>query len=320
MFMFEGRTTPDGIIGLVIDEIDRLGGLRKAFPHDGLILLYSGPDREFFPSTLSNTLKIVGPEITNGDRTDAQKQEIGWTEAKRIDDTPIGNFLFVQNSLYGWLKHVHTDAATGRINATRIDLDAKEVMTFVSALFARAAHGHVKTAICGASRERVFYETEIPHSCGNPPLSPEALRLVQALIDNKKIETINCVPMDVFRALYKRDGVEAVYQRICQTELRERWLFAHSTGNDNDYADYLDRLEVHRINQFELNYKHAPAAASSAIYQALQKPEAERRVVRQERLQKFAATKSFADKTTNPVLPLPMRRVAGIPGLVVALP
>lgn len=319
MFMFEGRETPNGIIALVIDEVTRLGGLRNAFPHDGFVLLYSGPDKDFRPESASACIKFVGQEITNGDRTAAQKKEAGWDKAVRIDDTPVGDFLFTRNNLYQWLHHVYRNELDDKKRGDLVDHDAKEVMTLVSALFARTAYGHVKTAICGASRSRVFYETELPNLLDHPALSPEATALVQELIDNKEIETINSVPSEVFRAIYKRDGIEAVYQRICTTELRERWQHAQSTSNDTDYADYLDRLEIHRINQFEYKVKHTPAPHPS-IYQDLQKPEAERINDRTAKIVNFKTAKAAAVGKTTAIPTPPLRRIAGIPGYVCPLP
>lgn len=63
-----------------------------------------------------------------------------------------------------------------------------------------------ETAICASRRDRVFCETEIPNLCDRDAYPAEALSLVLELLDNKDIETINGVPMAVYRALYKRWG------------------------------------------------------------------------------------------------------------------
>lgn len=314
MDMFEGRETPTGILALVIDEIILAGGLRQAFPHNGLVLLYSGPDWRFHPDNKESTcVKFVGRNTTNGKRTKAQQRELDWNSAKRLDDTPIGKFLFETNNLYEWLDSVHRKEPDKEKRDALVDSDAKEVMTHVSALFARAAHGHVKTAICGADRSRVFYETEIPNLVDCPSLSPEAATLVREILDNKDVETINCVPADVFRAIYKRDGLETVYQRICLTELRERWLYAHSTGNKNDFADYVDRLEIHRINQYENCAKHAVKPLRPS-YLELLKTEDERIDAREQRILKFVVAKAPGSGIPTPTRPSPMCRVAGVPG------
>lgn len=184
--MFAGRTTPAGINALVLDEINRLGGLRKAFPHNGRIQLYSGPNKDYL-------YLAVGAKTKNFARAEKQAKEKGWN-ANRIDDTPIGDFIFVDNDLYVWLQQVHTDPATGLIDDAKVDMDAKKVTAFASAIFIRAAFGHVKTAVCGADRERVFYETEVPGLCDRNAFPPEAETLVAALLDNKDIEIVNGVP------------------------------------------------------------------------------------------------------------------------------
>ncbi len=74
--MFSGRTTPEGIIALVMEEIDRLGGLAKAFPNDGQIQLYSGPYKKY-------ELLAVGLKKGNDKRALKQIKEAGW-KAKRL--------------------------------------------------------------------------------------------------------------------------------------------------------------------------------------------------------------------------------------------
>lgn len=310
MFMFEGKRTPKEIIALVRKEIERLGGLEKAFPNNGLILLYSGPDPQFFPSKPALSIKIVGPEITNGTRTEEQKKNPGWADARRVDDTPIGNFLFVQNNLYEWLEHVHTDPATGVFDFKKQNEDAKAVMTYVSALFVRTARGHVRTAVCGARRDRVFYETEIDNLCDRDAFPPEAQDLVVALLASDDIKSINGVPIAVFRELRKKSGLEAVYDRICLTELRDRWVHAHNTGDVNDYADYLDRLELYRADRFERVYKHMPATSRPQTYQDLTLPAADRIAAKEESLRRFKAAKTATTASPSPAAPV--LRIAGI--------
>lgn len=185
-------------------------------------------------------------------------------------------------------------------------------MSFVSALFIRAAHGHVKTAVCGADRERVFCETEIPGLCDRNAFPPEAQLLVKELLDNKDIESINGVPVAEFRATYKKSGLEAVYDRICVTELRERWLYAYNTRSADDFADYLDRLELYLIDRDERLYKHTPVAARPKVYQDLNLPRAERIVARDDSLRRFKAAKFITTPAAaTPAVPAPALRFAG---------
>ncbi len=140
----------------------------------------------------------------------------------------------------------------------------------------RAAYGQVKTVVCGARRNRVFYGTEIEGACDRYAYPSEAEILVRAILDNKDIESINNAPIGAFRDLWKTKGIEAVYDRICLTELRERLTYAKKTENKDDYADYLDRLELYRVDK--------------TANQGFDLPKAERLLLKQNRIEEFEAT------------------------------
>lgn len=162
MIMFEGKTTPKEIIDLMLKEIVRLGGLEKAFPHEGRIQLYTGPNGEYLLKPPIGTSPVIGPEIRNSDRAEEQAKE--W-DAVRLNDTPIGKFLFETNKLYDWFNQIHTDPITGRIREDRVQQDTKAITAFASALFIRTASGDVQTCVCGGERYRVFCETEMHGMC-----------------------------------------------------------------------------------------------------------------------------------------------------------
>ena len=227
-----------------------------------------------------------------------------------LDESPVGKILFEENNLYAWFRDVYSKEKDLELRQELIDRDAKAVMTPISALFARAAFGDVKTAVCGANRERVFYETEIPHLLDKPDLLGPPTNLVRELMLNKEIETINCVPAAVLRAVYRRDGIEAAYQRICLTELRERFLYARSAGAANVYADYIDRLEVHRINQYEHIFKAMPPDGLPDIYRALLRPDEERIAARNAQIASFAAAMLEVTGRAKGFALSPPRRVA----------
>ncbi len=286
--MFEGRTTPEGIIELVLAEIKRLGGLEKAFPHNGRIQLYSGPDYELW-DPLPGESEPIGPTITNEQR--ALKQAEEW-DAVLINHSPIADFLFKQNDLYGWFRKVH-DHATSDERDDLIDRDAKAVMSFVSALFIRAASGDVKTAVCGARRDRVFYRTEIPGLCDRNAFPPEAKSFVEELLNNRDIETINGAPIYVFRDLLKKGGPEAVYERICLTELRDRWKAAKEICTWAADDDYLDRLELFRADRIKRRYAETPASERPQALQTLDLPLPQRRAAKERRLRRMTEAKAL---------------------------
>ncbi len=289
--MFKGDETPDEIIRLVLDKIAAMpDGLREAFAHDGRIQLYTGPNSEY-----ANLLIGPSPDnYRNGDRAEKQARE--WN-AKLLDDTSIGKFLFIENNIYKHFWGIYNKREL-------VDEAAKEVMTFVSALWIRAAHGDVKTAVCGADRERVFCETEVEGLCDRKSYPSEAEFLVDRLLDNKDITSINGTPIAVFRALRKSKGAEAVYDRICLAELRERKEHALKTGDKADFEDYLDRLELYRVDKAERVYKATPVAARPTVYQELAQPKPERLLLKQKRIEDFeAAAKATTARTTGPTVP-----------------
>lgn len=300
--MFKGDETPDDIIRLVIEKIEAMpNGLRDAFAHDGRIQLYTGPNKDYRPL-------LIGPDFearfslkksrsSNGKRAAKQAKEKGWN-ATLLDDTAIGQFLFVENDLY---KHLLTLYKGDKRVADRAGL---KVMNFVSALFIRAAFGDVKTAVCGADRSRVFYGAEMDGMHDRKAYPSEAELLVDRLLDNKDIMSINGTPINVFRALRDKEGREAVYDRICLTELRERKEHAYKTGKKADYRDYLDRLELYRTDKAERVYASTPVASRPKAYQELALPKTKRRAIKHTSIKEFeAAAKAVTSRTASPSAP-----------------
>lgn len=301
--MFKGDETPNDIIRLVLDKIAAMpGGLREAFAHDGRIQLYTGPNRLYRPLLIGPDFQAHGPmakrsNSSNGKRAAKQAKEKDW-KATLLDDTAIGKFLFEENDLYGHLSGLYpTDPG-------EVDAAGQKIMSFVSALFIRAAFGEVKTAVCGADRTRVFFGAEMDGMHDRKAYPSEADFLVDALLDNKDITSINGTPIEVFRALRDKEGKEAVYDRICLTELRERKEHATKTGKKADYRDYLDRLELYRTDKAERVYASTPVASRPKAYQELALPKTKRRSIKHTRIKEFeAAAKVVTSHTASPSAP-----------------
>ena len=294
--MFEGKETPDEIIQLVAKKIYELKGLDKAFRHNKHILLYSGPS-ELYDG------KFIGSKRRNGKRAAKQAKEKDWP-ATLLDDTPIGKFLFVENRLYDWFEGIHasTSKTKDELDAA-VARDAKIVMTYVSALFIRAASGAVKTAVCGASRERVFYETEIPGLCDRNAFPEEARMLVRELLENRDIKTINGVSISDFRSVYLNKGLESVYDRICRTELQERCRHAYQTRNPRDYVDYLDRLELYCVDKTEYVFRNKPNKLWPKAYREATQPFADRRAAKLKRFMHFRHSQQPTNTSPSPSKP-----------------
>ncbi|HAX91181.1 MAG TPA: hypothetical protein DCY07_03100 [Rhodospirillaceae bacterium] len=208
MVMFEGKTTPKEIIDLMLKEIVKLGGLEKEFPHVGRIQLYTGPNRKYLDEKPKKPRPTIGAKIRNSKRAEDQANEWG---ATRLDDTPIGKFLFETNDVYAWFRDICTDKVTGDLDETKFETETKAITAFASALFIRTASGDVQTCVCGGERDRVFCETEMHGMCDRTLFPIEAATLVAELMANKDIETINGVSIDKYRKIYATGNFERAY-------------------------------------------------------------------------------------------------------------
>lgn len=87
-------------------------------------------------------------------------------------------------------------------------------------------------------------------------------------------------------------------------ELRERKEHAINTGDKADFEDYLDRLELYRVDKAERVYKATPVAARPAVYQELALPKPERLLLKEKRIEDFeAAAKATTARATGPTVP-----------------
>lgn len=298
MAMFDGKTTPEEIIKLVYQKIDELGGLAKAFPHNKKTQLYSGPNYRFFLVKSGEEKKVIGPDKKNEDRAKDQAKEKS-PKATLINDTPIGKFLFETNHLYKWLQEHNLIPGTTEIDWDLADKKAKQVMTEVSALFIRTIHGEVETAVCGAARDRVFYEAEQKGLCDRNAFPKEAQVLVDELCANDDITKINGVDIKHFRKIHDSGDYEGVYRLICLTELRDRLHHAKRTGDVDAFKDYLDRKELYEYDQIHLS----TSISSRPVYQKHLRPEAERVAERDAKILAFEATYAASPSTPAPRVP-----------------
>lgn len=305
MIMFEGKTTSKEIIDLILKEIVRLGGLEKAFPHEGRIQLYTGPNAEYIENDDTGYRPTIGPKIRNSDRAEKQSKE--W-DAVQLDDTPIGKLLFETNNVYSWFKDICTDKTTGDLDETKFEAETKAITIFASSLFIRTASGDVQTCVCGGERNRVFCETEMHGMCDRGLFPIEAATLVAELMANKDIDSINGVSIDKYRKIYATGNYEKVYQAICLAELRQRLRKAKKEKNVDIYADYLDRKELYQYDQIFMG----TAISKGPAYQKVLRDKSIREAEKEELVSKFKA--SIAAPAT-PKAPAPRGKKPAAPVL-----
>jgi hypothetical protein len=203
----------------VISELKKLTATRgvQVFETDGRVLLYSGPERWI--------LKALH-DIGNHERTLTQAWDKGHPPATFIDQTLAGKKLDKYDgdqSVYAFFEGIYGEFSDEAF------YHADKVMRFASREFARAAYGHVETAVCGANISNVFFEVELPE-----------------LIRNKRIETINDVPMSRIRDIYNTQGAYVAFREICKAELDMLKKREASACGDEIKKDRKERLKFFR--------------------------------------------------------------------------
>lgn len=226
--------TPDDIIkqiGLLMTGMDL-----EAFKTDGRTLFYSGPhgvvkaafDKLFGPKNWKTNHERgfeqaaweVTKPLTILDRTEAG------LFAEHFDINENDEYLNLYAYYNNWAKK-EGDKLTGG-DPEWGNKTADRVMFWASEKFAQAVSGDTYTAVCGAGLNRTFYLIELP-----------------ALVENKKVSTINSLPMDMVREIWEIDPYEA-FRAVCIAELKEVKAHAQKTGADKDWNDYYDRVDFFR--------------------------------------------------------------------------
>jgi len=191
--------------------IKRLGP--KAYQHEGLIVLYSGPSDDI--------KRLLAPLFTrtNWNLSKDQAERIGGI---RLDDTCVGYNLSAR-TLFGYFLESYAG------NHTEAQEALFEVWAYASREFVRAAFKHAATAACGAAEDRVLRAHEL-----------------RIAIHNQAAETINGVPVAYIRAAYERGGESAAFRKICQAELTlsRQWVRDAEPG-----AERIAALEDYRARR-----------------------------------------------------------------------
>jgi hypothetical protein len=217
------------IIALVDAEIVKLGA--DAFgPNSGASVLYSGP------AQLEVLNLIIGKPERNHNRA---KKQAAANDALLIDNTPMGQFIENFNGVgvyaYFLAQYAH-DPDAGYV-------EADKVMRHMSRKFIETLWGKVTTAVCGAAKDRVFYQDEIPTFAETIP------DLIARLLKSQDIDAINGVAIEKIRNLYKPGNYDAAYRLICLGEIRETLNRARKSGRVEDYQDYLERKEFYLVER-----------------------------------------------------------------------
>jgi hypothetical protein len=225
------KPTAAKAIAIFAQMIDLLGF--DAFMHRGWTQFYSGPDNEILkelfgrnPRRLASITDKKSNYIRSARQLDSLKHK--GLQVVRLDDTKIGKIIEAMKIYPFFIQNYFPDVQAG-IN------EADAVMRFLSRAYTRAAFGHVATAVCGASEDRVFITTELPE-----------------LMSSTKIETINGIAHHVFNKLYESTphaphiGQYKAFRLICLSELKMAKKRAFDEATDEAIDDFLDRKDFYQ--------------------------------------------------------------------------
>lgn len=225
--------TGEEFIDIAVVEIFSLGGMAVCLRHNHRGQLSSGPMQAY--------LKKIEPDFPREDITNntirAEFQAAAFN-ATRIGDTVAGDFIF--NHVYGHFDKVYPDPIDYSRKGSK---EVYKVEAFISRSFVENLDGHVFTASCGASKERIYYNEEIPTLIETIP------NLIDSLLKAEDIKTVNGVAIKKYRKLFARKGYDAVYQYLCLNEQRLLLHYARATGSQAAFRDYLTRKELYQLER-----------------------------------------------------------------------
>lgn len=203
-----------------------------AFPHNGRAHTYSGP----FSWIRNAYVPLLGKRMTHGERAAIRAKA---DNELLIDDSEPGKYLitFQEEGMKGFGVYSYFTEVAG-LSPLEIQSEGDRPWIRASRLFVRSLWGNVSTTVCGADRKRVFCKLEIPYMMTVIP------QLIEKMRKTKDIEFLNDFPTKVFRTSFSSSDFEKAFKLICLTERRKAFRRGLDTGNLEDYADYLDTLEM----------------------------------------------------------------------------
>jgi len=180
---------------------------KEAFPHNGRAHFYSGPKDKIKKNLV--TLKYTNHDL-----------------AKKYAKENAVFIIFEKNPLI---------KDKNRVNAAL--LPWKEL----SRLYVLSLFGDLTTDVCGASRQGVYYNIELPLSIDpkDSIISPDKFWHLLLAPRDKDIETINVTEFSKFTSIYKKDDWEKAHRLICLTEQRRKLHEAMGKTNQSYVRELL---------------------------------------------------------------------------------
>jgi hypothetical protein len=199
---------PDEIIDLMMQVIfkDRTA----ACPYFGRAHLYTGPRYEIHEDG-ANILGYIHDKDSNHKRA---KFLAPIFNAKLIDKMNVSTLVLnnVVGSGYDVYRYIRVSFEDQNKPLKAAIDEANRVMRHASKYFIDGLWGHVTTSVCGADRERIFFDTEFKG------LGREAVDLITGLAISRNIEDVNEGSIMDIRKLFRMHAIETAYRSVCINE------------------------------------------------------------------------------------------------------
>ncbi|MFA6279567.1 MAG: hypothetical protein WC612_02080 [Bdellovibrionales bacterium] len=208
MTMVAKWLTPDEIIDLMMAAIRKDG--TAACPYFGRAHLYTGPRYEIHENG-SNILHYDWKLGSNHKRAQFLAPVFG---AKLVDHMNISTQVLDDIACSGLpvYEYVIKSFADQKKPKDKAVAEADYIMRVASKYFVDGLWGHVTTSVCGAGRDRIFFDTEFPR------LGVQAVDLITGLAKSRDIEDVNEGSIMDIRKLFKLNAIETAYRVVCVSE------------------------------------------------------------------------------------------------------
>ncbi len=246
--------TSNEIIELMMAVIHKDG--TAACPYFGRAHFYTGPRGEIHGKG-HNILGYVRENDNNHERAKFLAPILG---AKLIDEMNVSKFVLNNVNGSGQDVYDYLETALAAFDPNIAKDEADRVMRRASKYFVDGLWGHVTTSVCGAGRDRIFFDTEFAR------LGIEAVDLITGLAKSRDIETVNEGSIMDIRKLFKLNAIETAYRVVCINEIdllnRLAWdkasekIMGHCLAVEEFYM--IDRQKGWKAAAKELFNGHVP--------------------------------------------------------------
>ncbi|MDD5585427.1 MAG: hypothetical protein PHY92_00530 [Alphaproteobacteria bacterium] len=226
-----------------VDAVIRADGT-AAWPYFGRAHLFTGPRYEIHEKgkNILNYVKSIHGNYANA------KFLAPIFGAILIDDTNIwhrvlGNVDGIGLNVYEYLKKAFKQKG---LSANYANNEADRIMRHSSMYFVDGLYGEVTTSVCGADRNRIFFDTEFMR------MGQETVDLITGLAKNKDIEIVNDGSILEIRKLFKLHAIETAYRLVCVREQDKLFRTAWNMAAKEIMRRCLDVEEFYMIDREQM--------------------------------------------------------------------